>query len=91
MQLHLTYFCICVLLFSVGGRRFARGGRNRPLMKRKNCNCQGETKKENNVDERKSEFKHIFQCLLKKMMKHSWQKTMANDTFDNRYNPYSPI
>ena len=54
-------------------------------MKGKNCNCQDETKKENNVDETKSEFKHIFQCLLKKMMKHSWQKTMANDTFDNRY------
>ena len=73
----------------MGGRRFARGGRNRPLVKGKNCNCQDNTQKENDVDERKSEFKHIFQCLLKKMMKHSWQKTMANDTFDNRYNPYN--
>ena len=70
--------------FSVGGRRFARGGRNRPLRNSKNCNCQDEVKKENTVGDTKSELKHIFQCLLKKMMKHSWQKTMVNDTLENR-------
>ena len=31
-----------------------------------------------------SEFESILKCLVKKMLKHSWIKTLENDTFENR-------
>merc|ERR1739848_595259 len=31
-----------------------------------------------------SEFESILKCLVKKMFKNSWMKTLENDTFENR-------
>ena len=63
------------------GRQFSRGGRNKPTENNKSCQCNNRQKDKNsNV----FEFKSIIQCLFKKMLKYSWTKTLAKDTFENR-------
>ena len=77
---------------TVGGRKF--GGRNKKYTTKKKSfektqtECQCDKSKRTMVDKNNSsnvsEFQSILKCLSKKMLRKSWSKTLANDTFGNR-------
>ena len=74
---------------TVGGRKF--GGRNKKHTKRKSfkqsqtgCECNNSKKTMPDIINNVSEFQSILKCLSKKILRKSWSKTLANDTFGNR-------
>ena len=74
---------------TVGGRKF--GGRNKKYTKKnyfEQNGCQCDNSNKTMVDKNNSnvsEFQSILKCLSKKILRKSWSKTLANDTFGNRF------